>query len=207
MASFRPALTEAPQRTNKPHWDRPVNSGPRPCLIDVGFPQSGPRDRTSTSDLKRHAWHTAGPPGFALWAGDRGPAGQGRPRPEHPERIERHTRPRARAAARAARPRPPARADPDAERRADRRRACQAEFRMNKPSPEKLAGLRPFDTPAAGRRCRDQVRRADPPHTPDATRRTAAWRPAQYGCCIRRCWVYSRTWSCGGSHRLVLWRW
>ena len=47
---------------NKPHWDRPVNSGPRPCLIDVGFPQSGPRDRTSTSDLKRHAWHTAQAP-------------------------------------------------------------------------------------------------------------------------------------------------
>ena len=40
-------------------WDRPVNSGPRPCLIDVGFPLSGPQDRTSTSDLKRHAQHTA----------------------------------------------------------------------------------------------------------------------------------------------------
>jgi hypothetical protein len=36
----------------------PVNSGPCPCLIDVGFPLSGPQDRTSTSDLKRHAWHT-----------------------------------------------------------------------------------------------------------------------------------------------------
>jgi hypothetical protein len=36
-----------------------VNSGPRPCLVDVGFPLSGPRDRTSTSDLKRHAQHTA----------------------------------------------------------------------------------------------------------------------------------------------------
>jgi hypothetical protein len=36
-----------------------VNSGPRPCLIDVGFPLSGSQDRTSTSDLKRHAQHTA----------------------------------------------------------------------------------------------------------------------------------------------------
>jgi hypothetical protein len=36
-----------------------VNSGPRPCLVDVGFPLSGPRVRTSTSDLKRHAQHTA----------------------------------------------------------------------------------------------------------------------------------------------------
>ena len=60
MASFRPALTEAPQR-KQPHWDPPVNPEPRPCLIDVGFPLSGSRDRTSTSDLKRHAWHTAGP--------------------------------------------------------------------------------------------------------------------------------------------------
>ena len=46
MASSRPALTEAPQR-NQPHWDRPVNSGPRPCLFGVGFPLSGPQDRTS----------------------------------------------------------------------------------------------------------------------------------------------------------------
>ena len=36
-----------------------MNSGPRPCLVDVGFPLSGPRVRTSTSDLKRHTWHTA----------------------------------------------------------------------------------------------------------------------------------------------------
>jgi hypothetical protein len=57
MASFRHALTEAPQR-NQPHWDHPVNSGPRPCLFDVGFPLSGPQVRTSTSDLKRHALHT-----------------------------------------------------------------------------------------------------------------------------------------------------
>ena len=62
-ASFRPALTEVPQR-KQPHWDRPVNSGPRPCLIDVGFPLSGPQDRTSTSDLKRHAQHTA--PSYGL---------------------------------------------------------------------------------------------------------------------------------------------
>ncbi len=36
-----------------------MNSGPRPCLINVGFPLSGSQDRTSTSDLKRHAQHTA----------------------------------------------------------------------------------------------------------------------------------------------------
>ena len=57
MASFRPALTETPQR-NQPHWDRPVNSGPRPCLVSVGFPLSGSRDRTSTSDLNIRTWHT-----------------------------------------------------------------------------------------------------------------------------------------------------
>ena len=51
MASSRHALTEAPQRITKPHWSRPVNSGPRPCLFDVGFPLSGLQDRTSTSDL------------------------------------------------------------------------------------------------------------------------------------------------------------
>jgi hypothetical protein len=49
-ASSRPALTETPQR-NQRHWDRPINSGPRPCLLDVGFPLSGSRDRTSTADL------------------------------------------------------------------------------------------------------------------------------------------------------------
>jgi hypothetical protein len=57
MASFRPALTETPQR-NQPHWDRPVNSGPRPCLFDVGFPLSGLQDRTHTSDLNVRARHT-----------------------------------------------------------------------------------------------------------------------------------------------------
>ena len=36
-----------------------MNSEPRPCLIDVGFPLSGSQDSTSTSDLKRHAQHTA----------------------------------------------------------------------------------------------------------------------------------------------------
>jgi hypothetical protein len=56
MASFRPALTEIPQRIT--HWDRPVNSGPRPCLFDVGFPLSGSRDRTSTSDLNIRTQHT-----------------------------------------------------------------------------------------------------------------------------------------------------
>jgi hypothetical protein len=63
-ASFRPALTETPQRMTKPHWDRPVNSGPRPCLFDVGFPLSGLQDRTSTPDLNVRARHTSGrPPG------------------------------------------------------------------------------------------------------------------------------------------------
>jgi Protein of unknown function (DUF1003) len=37
MASFRPPLTEARQH-NQPSASRPVNSGPRPCLLDVGFP-------------------------------------------------------------------------------------------------------------------------------------------------------------------------
>jgi hypothetical protein len=36
---------------NQPPADRPVNSEPRPCLIDVGFPLSGPQYRTHTSDL------------------------------------------------------------------------------------------------------------------------------------------------------------
>ena len=58
MASFRHALTEAPQRQNWPHRDRPVNSEPHPCLFSVGFPLSGPQVRTSTSDLIRHARHT-----------------------------------------------------------------------------------------------------------------------------------------------------
>ena len=57
MASSRPALTETPQR-NQPHWSRPVNSGPRPCLFSVGFPLSGLQDRTSTSDLNVRTWHT-----------------------------------------------------------------------------------------------------------------------------------------------------
>ena len=59
MASFRHALTEAPQRQSKPHWNRPVNSEPRPCLFSVGFPLSGPQVRTSTSDLIRHALRTS----------------------------------------------------------------------------------------------------------------------------------------------------
>ena len=58
MASFRPALTETPQRMTKPHWGRPVNSGPRPCLFDVGFPLSGLQVRTYTSDLNVRAQHT-----------------------------------------------------------------------------------------------------------------------------------------------------
>ena len=58
MASFRPALTEAPQR-KQPHWSRPVISGPRPCLFDVRFPLSGLQDRTHTSDLNVRARHTS----------------------------------------------------------------------------------------------------------------------------------------------------
>jgi hypothetical protein len=57
VASFRPALTEARQH-NQPSASRPVNSGPRPCLLDVRFPLSGPRVRTFTSDLIRYARHT-----------------------------------------------------------------------------------------------------------------------------------------------------
>ena len=57
MASFRPALTETRQR-NRPSTGRPVNSGPRPCLFDVGFPLSGLQDRTYTSDLNIRAQHT-----------------------------------------------------------------------------------------------------------------------------------------------------
>jgi beta-1,4-mannosyl-glycoprotein beta-1,4-N-acetylglucosaminyltransferase len=57
MASSRPALTEIPQR-NGPHWDRPVNSGPRPCLVSVGLPLSGSRNRTSTSHLNTRTWHS-----------------------------------------------------------------------------------------------------------------------------------------------------
>ena len=61
MASFRPALTEAPQR-HTAHWDHPVNSGPRPCLFNVGFPLSGLQDRTHTSDLNVRARHTCASP-------------------------------------------------------------------------------------------------------------------------------------------------
>jgi hypothetical protein len=67
MASFRPALTEARQ-PNRPPADRPVNSEPRPCLFDVGFPLSGPQVRTSTSDLIRHARHTYGSPSGLTYA-------------------------------------------------------------------------------------------------------------------------------------------
>ncbi len=56
-----PPSRKPPQRQPGRTGDRPVNSGPRPCLVDVGFPLSGPQDRTPTSDLKRHAQHTAPP--------------------------------------------------------------------------------------------------------------------------------------------------
>src|SRR5450755_1639902 len=50
----------SPSRTG----DRPVNSGPRPCLFSVGFPLSGLQDRTSTSDLNIRTQHTR-PPRYA----------------------------------------------------------------------------------------------------------------------------------------------
>src|SRR6266511_5437428 len=49
-ASSRHALTE-PRRHDQPPANHPVNSGPRPCLISVGFPLSGLQDRTLTSGL------------------------------------------------------------------------------------------------------------------------------------------------------------
>ena len=51
---------------NQPHWSRPVNSGPRPCLFSVGFPLSRLQDRTSTSDLNIRTWHTRGPSRYAV---------------------------------------------------------------------------------------------------------------------------------------------
>ncbi len=77
IASFRPALTEAPQR-HTAHWDHPVNSGPRPCLINVGFPLSGLQDRTHTSDLNVRARHT---PARLRLAGLRGRRQQPQPPP------------------------------------------------------------------------------------------------------------------------------
>jgi hypothetical protein len=60
MASFRPALAEASRIAGRvrPSSDRPVNSGPRPCLFGVGFPLSGLQVRTYTSDLNIRARHT-----------------------------------------------------------------------------------------------------------------------------------------------------
>ena len=52
MASFRHALTGAREH-NQPPASRPVNSGPRPCLFDVGFPVLGLQNRTSTSRSQR----------------------------------------------------------------------------------------------------------------------------------------------------------
>jgi hypothetical protein len=57
-ASFRPALTDT-RPTLDNHADEPpgeLRAAPLP--INVGFPLSGSQDRTSTSDLKRHARHT-----------------------------------------------------------------------------------------------------------------------------------------------------
>jgi hypothetical protein len=80
MASFRPALTEAPQR-NQPHWDRPVNSEPRPCLFDVGFPLSGLQDRTHTSDLNIRTQHTRSGAPRLRFARSRSPSQIASPRP------------------------------------------------------------------------------------------------------------------------------
>jgi hypothetical protein len=62
MASSEHALTEAPRSAIQPSrtGDRSVNSEPRPCLISVGFPLSGPQDRILISDLIRHALRTYG---------------------------------------------------------------------------------------------------------------------------------------------------
>ena len=62
--------------------DRPVNSGPRPCLFSVGFPLSGPRDRTSTSDLNIRTRHTRY--GVAL----RAPPPRRPPQTSIPTRVE-----------------------------------------------------------------------------------------------------------------------
>ena len=59
MASFRPALTEAPATHNQAALGTARSiPGPRPCLFDVGFPLSGLQDRTHTSDLNTYAQHT-----------------------------------------------------------------------------------------------------------------------------------------------------
>jgi len=58
MASFGPALAEAGRCQPTTATRRPVNSGPRPCLFDVGFPLSGLQVRIYTSDLNVRAWHT-----------------------------------------------------------------------------------------------------------------------------------------------------
>jgi hypothetical protein len=58
-ASFRPALTEAPAAQPSRTGDRPVNSGPRPCLR-CWIPPIGLQVRTPTSDLHIRARHTSG---------------------------------------------------------------------------------------------------------------------------------------------------
>jgi hypothetical protein len=67
MASFRPALTEAPAAP-KPAALGTARSIPSRALatIGVGFPLSGSRDRTSTSDLNIRTWHTCTRPTASL---------------------------------------------------------------------------------------------------------------------------------------------
>ena len=52
-----------PPWSGRPRKRRGRCSGRRPCLIGVGFPLSGPRDKACThmltSSLRRHAWRTA----------------------------------------------------------------------------------------------------------------------------------------------------
>src|SRR6266700_7610823 len=50
-ASSRHALTDTRQQHPQPPASHPVDSGPRPCLIGVGFPLSGLQYRTFTSGL------------------------------------------------------------------------------------------------------------------------------------------------------------
>ena len=69
-ASSRPALTEAHQRQPTAPISRPVNSGPRPCHIDVGSPCPGPRTGLpppiSTTCLAHSRRPAAGPDGLPL---------------------------------------------------------------------------------------------------------------------------------------------
>ena len=80
----------APNR-NQPPTSRPVNPGPRPCLIDVGFPLSRPRYKTSTSRSQRHARHTRSTSPYGLGSASnraRHTSRSVRPRPHTEDRTE-----------------------------------------------------------------------------------------------------------------------